>query len=408
MTVFAYKARNRSGESFAGQLEAGSREQAARKIRQRGLWVSGLSEVRDKSLQSAAHHRLFSVSGSIQPEEAAVFFRQMSVLLSAGFPVHEALAVLCHSGGPLRVRQMAEAVHASVLSGKTLHDSLGEFPKVFSRRVIRLVQVGEAGGTLDLILEEIADFLEESYRSREQLKSMMLYPMILMGATLAAMGFILWFVLPTLVSALTELHGELPWPTRFLLGGSALLQEHTGIVLALAAAVVLLGLVLGKQELFRLRLDRVLLHIPVYGRLILFSDWMIASGTLAVMLSHGVQLTAALDLLEDVFINRSLRQEIRLVRQAVSQGRSLSEALQHESCCPTLLRQLYLAGERSGELEKMMQKGAKACAVISGNESQRMKALAEPAAILMVGGLVLFFVLSIILPLLNTMDMLTG
>lgn len=94
--------------------------------------------------------------------------------------------------------------------------------------------------------------------------------MILMGATLAAMGFILWFVLPTLVSALTELHGELPWPTRFLLGGSALLQEHTGIVLALAAAVVLLGLVLGKQELFRLRLDRVLLHIPVYGRLILF------------------------------------------------------------------------------------------------------------------------------------------
>ncbi len=408
MTVFAYKARNRSGESFAGQLEADSREQAARKIRQRGLWVSGLSEVRDKSLQSAAHHRLFSVSGSIQPEEAAVFFRQMSVLLSAGFPVHEALAVLCHSGGPLRVRQMAEAVHASVLSGKTLHDSLGEFPKVFSRRVIRLVQVGEAGGTLDLILEEIADFLEESYRSREQLKSMMLYPMILMGATLAAMGFILWFVLPTLVSALTELHGELPWPTRFLLGGSALLQEHTGIVLALAAAVVLLGLVLGKQELFRLRLDRVLLHIPVYGRLILFSDWMIASGTLAVMLSHGVQLTAALDLLEDVFINRSLRQEIRLVRQAVSQGRSLSEALQHESCCPTLLRQLYLAGERSGELEKMMQKGAEACAVISGNESQRMKALAEPAAILMVGGLVLFFVLSIILPLLNTMDMLTG
>lgn len=79
---------------------------------------------------------------------------------------------------------------------------------------------------------------------------------------------------------------------------------------------------------------------------------MIASGTLAVMLSHGVQLTAALDLLEDVFINRSLRQEIRLVRQAVSQGSSLSEALQHESCCPTLLRQLYLAGERSGELEK--------------------------------------------------------
>ena len=79
MTVFAYKARNRSGESFAGQLEADSREQAARKIRQRGLWVSGLSEVRDKSLQSAAHRRLFSVSGSIQPEEAAVFFRQMSV-----------------------------------------------------------------------------------------------------------------------------------------------------------------------------------------------------------------------------------------------------------------------------------------------------------------------------------------
>ena len=400
--IFAYQARNRSGERFSGTLEADSLQAAAQAVRQRGLWIARLEEVHTTSAH-AAFVSWFQ-QRSPGPRLVLLFCRQLSVLLSAGLPVHEALKALLVPGETGFYQQLLSGLVQSVVQGKTLADAMSNFPGVFSPTIISLVHAGESGGSLENVLCRLADFQEKSYAAREKLKSVLLYPAILGMTTLAAFCFMMVFILPAFATMLLNLHTELPLMTRGLLAISATMQQHGLLVLLATVVTIVVAGMFYQRPTVRLWVDRLRLQLPLYGSLCRSADWMLVLGTLSLLLETGIPLHQALGMVRTVAGNHYLQQQLKQVQQAVERGRAMADSLCSCRYFPTMARELVKAGEQAGNLEQMLQKAGDFCAVTAENESQRLQALAEPLAILLVGGLVFCFVLSIILPLLSVMD----
>lgn len=402
MTEFAYQARNRSGDRFSGTVEADTLHAAAQVVRQRGLWIARLEEKHSSAAEATGHSWLRRRPAG--PRLVLLFCRQLSVLLSAGLPVHEALKALQVSGQADFYQQLISGLLHSVVQGKTLADAMRGFPRVFSPTVISLVQAGETGGALETVFGRLADFQERSYAAGEKMKSVLLYPLILGATTLVAFCFMTVFILPAFASMLLNLHTELPLLTRILLALSALVQEHGLVLLMTLGGIAAAAYTLCQRPAARLKLDLMCLRLPLYGSLRRDADWMLVFGTLSLLIQTGIPLHQALGMVRTVAGNHYLQLQLGQVQQAVERGRSLADSLRSCRYFPGMVRELVQAGEQAGNLEQMLQKAADFCAVTAGNESQRLQALAEPLAILLVGGLVFCFVLSIILPLLGAMD----
>ncbi|WP_177220789.1 type II secretion system F family protein [Selenomonas sp. GACV-9] len=405
MTAFAYEARNRTGELFTGEIRADSRKEAAHQIRAKGLWVASLKEL--KPARPLTGQKVWQVFDARPAKlEVVLFCRQLAVLLSAGLPVHEALGALRQQSSGSSYQRMLEKMLADVMQGKSLHEAMGSFPQVFSVRMVSLVKAGELAGSLDGMFSRLADFMEKSFAAREKLRSVLLYPFILGVTTFLAFVAMTVFILPTFAAMLANLQAQLPLPTRILLQLAAIMQQHGGGVLLLLSLLLLTVIFAWRQPRIRVHVDRWRLQIPFYGRLASYSEWLMLLGTLAVLLENGIRLHEALQLLPEVTDNFYLREVIAGAHKSVERGRSLVEAWRGCQVFPAALQEMVMAGEKSGELEFMLKKGAELCAVIAENESQRLQAMAEPAAIFLVGSLVFFFVLSVILPLLEMMDVL--
>ena len=406
MASYAYEARNRSGELFTGKIKAASRREAAHQIRAKGLWVASLREL-EQAKPVTSRQEIIRWHSNPSRLEVVLFCRQLSVMLSAGLPVHEALRSLYQPAGKGAYQQMLGRLLTDVKQGKSLHGAMQGFPQVFSPRIIRMVQAGEVAGSLEVMFLRLADFLEKSFAAREKLKSVLLYPLILGATALLAIWGLTVFVLPTFASLLTDFRAELPLPTRLLLQLSAIIQQDGVLVLTLIGLLVLLMAVAWHQPSIRLHLDAWRLRIPLYGRLICYAEWQMLLGTLAVLLENGICLHEALKLLPEVTNNYYLRQVVSAAGVAVEHGTMLWKTWHSCDAFPTVLKEMVMAGENSGQLEGMLAKGAGLCAVIAENESRRLQALAEPVAIFIVGGLVFFFALSVLLPLLGMMEALS-
>jgi general secretion pathway protein F/type IV pilus assembly protein PilC len=406
MAAYAYKARNQSGELFTGKIKAASRREAAHEIRAKGLWVASLRELEPVPMSKAKSRKSFL---SAQPSrlEVVLFCRQLAVLLSAGLPVHKALQALCQPNGKGAYQQMLGRLLEEVTQGKPLHEAMNGFPKVFSARIVSMVKAGEAAGALDILFLRLADFLEKSFAAQEKLKSVLLYPLILAVTTLLALLGITVFILPTFASLLTDFRAELPLPTKLLLELSVILQQHGMVVTVLIGFFVLAVVIAWHQPAVRYYLDAWQLRIPLYGRLVCYAEWQILLGTLAVLLANGICLHEALKLLPAATHNHYLQAVISSTCSAVERGQLLGAVWYQCDAFPEVLREMVMAGDMSGELEGMLAKGAELCAVIAENESARLQSLAEPVAIFVVGGLVFFFALSVLLPLLGMMEALS-
>lgn len=406
---YAYEACNRQGEHFQGQIEAGSRQEAAHKIRRQGLWITSLQDVREKSPYAGpAYHlcRLFTVR-EISPAQTAFFCRQMAVLLAAGMPVHEALKALLAGGGQGSYAHLLERLYQRILKGKALSAAMEEEGGSFSPQVIRLVEAGEHGGSLEAIFNRLADFLEQSVQAREKMKSILLYPAIIGITAIVVLIFMTLFILPAFASLLTNLQSELPLATKLLLQLSAFLQDNGQLLCVLSLPCLGLVYLISQLSEVRFIFSRLLLSLPFMGSLARHTAWSLVLSTLGLLIEQGIVLHEALKMAAKTAGNPYLEQELMQVQAKVEQGSALVKALAKCPCFPPMLQEMLEAGEQSGQLEIMLKKAAAFCQVLAENESTRLQALAEPAAIFTVGGLVFFMVMAVIMPLLNTMDALS-
>ena len=397
MDRFRYVARTSTGELREGILDAEGLREAARILREQGMFVV-------KLLKSKGDRKFFSVPRSAgNPKYAALFCRQLSVMLDEQ-PLNEILDMLSRQKGDRKYGEMVQGIRRQIEMGKSLSEAMGKFREVFPANVIHIVEAGQESGSLSNVLERLADFLEKEYAASQKLESAMLYPVLIGIAVICAICFMVVFILPTFVVLFENFHTELPLPTKILLALGGFAGTH-GMWIPVITAVIFVGIAwVLRQDAVRYFIDYWILRIPLIGSWRQDAEWMHILSTLAVELESGMRIDVALRMVREVPSNRYLQQFLGDLEESVSHGYPLVHRLETCPVFPPMLLELIAAGENTGRLEEMLRKASDYCQLSAENFSQRLQAMAEPSMLLLLGGLVLSFVLSIVLPLMEMMD----
>ena len=393
MTEYDYKARDAAGRMSRGRLRAASKREAAKRLSDGGLFVVRLRPARMAWRLEKRPDRRFPV----------LLCRRLAVMLSAGVTIGEALRVLSEQETKGAGARILKGLYRAVSDGERLSEAMGRWPQVFTPRITALVDAGERSGSLDILLERLADSLESEYAAREKLLTLMMYPCVLAAAVAMAAGFLMMFVFPVFVSMFQTLSIELPLPTRLLLETYDFLSMY-GLWLLLAVVVlVVCAIRMYRKEAFRVRVDRGLIHCPVWGNLILSAERTSLADTFSVLLSSGLVIDQALAIMQGVTENAFLRQGLRRAHSEVQKGYPLSQALRQSEIFSPMHLELLATGEAAGELEAMLAKIASYCRLDMDTRAERIRVLLPPVALLILGSVVGFIIFSTVLPLLDSM-----
>ncbi len=397
MDKFKYVARTSAGELQEGTLDAEGLREAAGIIREQGMYVVKLLKLQKK------RHLLPSLKLHGNQKYAALFCRQLSVMLEEQ-PLNDILGMLSKQKGDRKYREMVQEMHRHIEMGGSLSEAMGKCNGIFPPNVIHIVEAGQESGTLTTVLTRLADFLEKQYAARQKLESAMMYPILIGIAVICAISFMVVFILPTFVLLFENFQTELPLPTRILMETGRFAASHGGWIPVIAAGIWTGIIWLSRQETCRNLFDYWILRIPLIGPWRQETEWMQILSTLAVALESGIRIDEALHMVREVPSNRYMQKLLGKMEEGVSHGYSLVHLLETCPVFPPMLIELIAAGESTGRLEEMLKKSADYCELSSENFSQRLQAMAEPAMLLLLGGVVLVFVLSIVLPIMEMMD----
>jgi general secretion pathway protein F len=399
VAAFEYIALDNKGRQQKGVLEADSARQVRQILRERQMAPLEVKASRSRESTSTAAH--FSFSRGISAADLALITRQLATLVQAALPIEEALRAAAAQATSSRIQSMLLAVRARVLEGHDLASSLKEFPSAFPDLYRATVAAGEHAGHLGPVLEQLADYTEQRQQSRQKIQLALLYPLILMGASLLIVGFLLGYVVPDVVKVFIDSGQTLPVLTRGLIALSDWVKGWGWLAVLLSAAgVVALRMAL-RDEAFKARWHGFLLRVPLVGRLIRATDCARFASTLAILTRSGVPLVEALNIGAQVIANLVIRADVLVAAQKVREGGSLTRALENSGQFPPMMLHMIASGERSGELDQMLTRTA------TNQESQLSAQIAllvglfEPFMLVFMGAVVLVIVLAILLPILS-------
>jgi general secretion pathway protein F len=396
MAVFEYKGVTADGRSTSGIIDADSPKSARSKLRQTGIFPTEVMEGEGAD-QARPSRRAFGEWVTLQ--DVAIMTRQLATLLSAGIPLMEALGALTEQVEKGELKRVVAQVRESVREGSALSVAVARFPKVFPDLYVQMVRAGEASGTLDRILIRLADFLEYRVRLRGKLVSAMLYPILMLGVSTLVLFLLITYAVPKVTVIFEEMHQALPLPTRILMGISDFLLSYWWLLLFGA-----IGLGVGLRRYVdtpsgRVAYDRFLLRMPLFGKIVRMVALTRFSRTLSTLLSSGIPLLTALEIVRDVVGNQVLSEAIRKARENIREGESIADPLRRSGVFPPLVTHMIAVGEKSGELEGMLQKVADTYDNEVETVVSTLTALLSPIMILLMGGLIFCIVLAVLLPI---------
>lgn len=395
MALYEYSALDTKGKSQRGVIEALSSTAASRKLREQGLFPTRLKAARETKTGSGRKSLLRRIS----PLDLGVATRQLSVMLAAGMPLADVLAAVAEQQTRGELGSILSRVREDVLQGSTLHAALAIHPQVYQPLYVSMVQVGEASGTLDKVLLQLADFMDEQSRFNAQMKAAMTYPVLMFFVGSGVLVFLMTFVVPKITRMLDDLDQVLPLPTRILMGFTELLTTYWWLLLATVVLILWVARRYSLTTRGRLWFDRKKFDWPLVGPLALHNATARFARTTATLLRSGVPLLTTLEIVERLLGNNFLQQAIKDVREKVTEGAGLAKPLRDTGAFPPMLAQMAAVGERSGELEGLLFKVADIYQHQVQTKLDGLMALLEPLMILVMGGVVGFIVLAVLLPI---------
>ncbi|MCG6872018.1 MAG: type II secretion system inner membrane protein GspF [Gammaproteobacteria bacterium] len=397
MAAFEYQALDASGRTRRGLETGESARQVRQQLRLRGLaplHVQAVSEADGKGIgwRPGARRRLGSL-------ELAVIARQFATLVAAGISVEDSLNALVGQAESFRVRSVLSGVRASVLEGRSLADAVSAYPAAFPEIYRAAIGAGEESGKLALTLEYLAEYSETSQGLRERLGQALIYPLVLLFASLLIVGFLFAYVMPRVARVFTNTNQELPWLTQTFFDVGDFLAGYGYAVAAGMALLVLLVAWLFRQHSVREGWDRLLLRLPLTRRTVRALNTTRMSRTLAIMTRSGVPLLTGLKAAADVVVNLPMRRAVNAAAEEVGEGVSLHRALDRSGLFPPMLIQMVASGETGGVLGEMLDRAATAQEREFEARVGLLTRLFEPMMILVMGAIVFVIVLAILLPI---------
>ncbi len=400
MPVYEYKALNVKGKKVSGIIDAEGAQIARQKLRSSGIFPVSVSEVQDvtgkKEHGAGAFIRIFN---RVKPSEVALMTRQLATLVGAGFPLVNAVDTLIPQMPAYALKKILAGIKESILEGNSFSRALSPFPRVFSSLYVNMVHAGETSGTLEIVLERLAELTEKQEAFKNRLRTALTYPLLMAFIGALVLFLLMTYIIPGITSIFTDMDQQLPAPTRFLITVSDLLKSFWWVV-ALGMVIAALSFHgVKKTEKGHRLIDKTVLLIPIAGQLIRKLAAARFSRTLGSLLENGVSMLTALDIVKNIVGNVLIADAVESAATEVERGESLGGALGGTGVLPNLCIQMIQVGEQSGELESMLNKVADVFEIEVESSVMRLTSLLEPLMILVMGVVVGFIVLSICLPI---------
>ncbi len=393
MPIYRYTAKNEFGETVKGKVEAKNTNQAANALISRSLLVINIKPIAETSF-GALQSKLMGV----KEDDLVNFTRQLSTMIGAGLPLATCLVILQEQAKPAMAAVVTKILK-DVESGKSFAEALKQHAEVFSRVYIQLVRAGEIGGVLEDVLERLADTLEKQKDFRAKTKGAMIYPVIVMIAMVVVAFVMMVFVLPQLTEMYTDFGADLPITTKILIAVSNFMASFWWLIIILAIAAFLLFRTWVKTEQGERSFDKFLSKIPIFGVLrtkLILTEF---ARTLALLLSAGVSLLEALDIVGNALNSIVFREAVIDGKKEIERGLSLSAALEIKEVFPALLPQMIQVGEETGRIDEILFKLSEYYEKESEYAVKNMTAAIEPMIMIILGLGVGFMVISIMMPI---------
>ncbi len=394
MLTYSYKARTQKNEAVTGKVEAQSIKDASVILRERGLFVISLTQYKDRSLTNMLQ---FS---NISSTDVVNFTRQLSTMITAGLPLTEALGILMVQAKP-SMQKVIEAVRRDVEGGSTLAKAIEKHQPPFSDVYIALIKAGESAGVLEKVLNRLADTLEKEKEFSAKTKGALVYPAIVLTA-MVVVGFIMMvFVVPKMTSMYKDFGAELPGPTKILIGMSNIMSQFW-YVFVIGAVGIFLGVrAYYKTPQGRLKIDELLLKMPVFGDIRAKTTLVELTRTLSLLVSAGISLLLALEIATDAVENMVFKQALQKIYKEVEKGQTLASSVAHRQEFPVLMSQMISVGEETGKMDEVLLKLSSYFESESEHAVKGLTTALEPLIMIVLGLGVGFLIIAIIMPIYN-------
>jgi type IV pilus assembly protein PilC len=404
MPVYAYKGRTLGGAVENGQMECANRDEVVTQLRRKRVIAS---YIREQS--PAIKLRLPSMGGfRVKVRDLVIFTRQFATMVNAGLPLVQCLDILSKQAeSPLFGKLVADVMH-DVEAGSTLSESLGKRPKAFDSLFVNMVDAGEAGGILDEILARLATYLEKAEALKRKVKSAMTYPLVVFAVATGATTFMLLVIIPTFAKVFADFGGELPMPTRIVMGLSTFIRGFWWAILLTISVAIAAFKRYHHTAGGRLRVDGLLLRVPVLGSILRRAAIARFTRTLGTMISSGVPILTALDITARTAGNKVIENAIQATKGSIGEGETIAAPLRQAKVFPPMVVQMISVGEETGALDKMLDKIAAFYDEEVDVAVDTLTSVIEPIMIVVMGAMVGGMVVAMYLPMFKLINVVGG
>jgi type IV pilus assembly protein PilC len=398
MPTFQWKGKNRYGDVVGGVRVARSVDELSKALQREQISVMDISSARKKIAIP------FLQRQKVKLKDLSIYSRQLSVLIDAELPLIQSLNILAEQTKNKYFKSVIQDIREDVEAGSTLNQAKRKFPHVFDDLYCNLVASGEQSGSLDIMLRRLAEYLEKIVRLRAQVRQAMIYPSAVLSFAIIVVIFMLWKVIPVFASIFLELGAELPFLTSLVLSLSVFIQKYI-LFLAIGAVALVFGIrYWRKTESGRRIIDKFLLRMPLFGKLLEKVGLSRVTRTLSTLLSGGVPMLESLKITSSTSGNVIIEDFIMQARSMVAEGTSLRDALKEKGRFPFMMIQMVGVGEATGTLDEMLTKLADFYDEEVEYAVANLLSILEPILLIVVGLIVGSIVISMYLPIFDLMS----
>lgn len=393
MPEYKYIAKDITGKSYKGVIEAENIDKFYHILSERNQFCVSVGEVGAASKPVNLRRR------KLKLKELAVFSRQFSTMLGSGLTVIKCLDVLYQQAESKRLKSTILNVYESVQKGESLSKAMRKQKDAFPPLFLSMIASGEASGSLDTVMNRLANQYEKDNRLHNKVSQALIYPIILIVMIIAVVTLMLVFVLPRFMTMFEQFGASVPGPTRFLMSLSGAVTNYWYLIIAAVAAIVVLWNIFLKNPAGRLWWDRVKIGMPVVGKLLLIIVSSRFCRTMASLFSSGMPIVQSLEIVGGVVGNKYVETKLQDVCDDVRRGVALSAAVRKTGIFPAMLCSMLTIGEESGNLDEILNKTAAFYDEESDSAIQKLISLIEPVLIVLLAVVVGFIIISIVLPI---------
>ncbi len=403
MPVFTFSGKTASGEKIAGERNAATKEMLSLQLRREQITAGS---IREKGKEFALP--TLGRSPKIKTKDVAVFFRQFSVMIDAGLPLVQCLEILAANQENQAFQKTLTGVRTTVEGGSTLANAMRQYPKVFDDLTTNMMEAGETGGILDIILQRLAVYVEKAVKLKSAVKSALIYPVSVISLAALIVGALLKWVVPIFANLFAGLGVTLPLPTRIVVGMSAFIGQFWWFMI-----LGMVGMTFGIKQIRanpkgRYYTDHMLLKTPVVGVLLRKIAVARFTRTLGTLITSGVPILEGLSITARTSGNAVLEEALMKVRKAIEEGRTIVDPLRESGVFPNMVSQMIGVGEATGAMDSMLQKIADFYEDEVDAATKDMLAMLEPIIIAVLGVCVGGIVISLYMPLFSMIAKLAG